>query len=43
MPNIFEKMKILYIQNRIGITQLEKAVEKSWITEEQKQQIINGN
>jgi len=38
---MFDKLKILYIQNRIGIAQLEKAVEKNWITEEQKQQIIN--
>ena len=38
---MFDKLKILYNLNRIGLVQLEKAVTLGWITEEQKQQIIN--
>lgn len=38
---MFDKLKMLYQQKRIGIIQLEKAVEKGWITESQKNEIIN--
>ena len=37
---MFDKLKILYIQNRIGLVQLEKAVTLGWITEEQKLLIV---
>lgn len=39
---MFEKLKILYIQNRIGLLQLEKAVQMKFITEIEKENILNS-
>jgi hypothetical protein len=38
---MFEKLKVLYLANRISDYQLERAVEKGWITQEQME-IIKG-
>ena len=39
---MFERLKFLYNQDRLTEEQLEVAVSKGWIKEEQKQEII-GN
>jgi len=33
-------LRNIYFQGRIGKTELDKAVQKNWITEEQKNMII---
>ncbi|WP_113674227.1 hypothetical protein [Vallitalea guaymasensis] len=38
---MFERLKLLFIQKKIDITSLDKAVENKWITKQQKQQIVN--
>lgn len=38
---MFERIKVLYEQDKINETALAKAVAKKWITEEQKQQIVS--
>ena len=37
---MYERLKFLYNQERLNKEQLEIAVSKGWITEEQKQEII---
>ena len=39
---MFERLKFLYNQGRLTTEQLEVAVSKGWITEEQKQGIISS-
>ena len=39
---MFERLKVLYSQNKINATQLDVAVSKGWITDEQKQLILNS-
>lgn len=39
---MFETLKRLYHDGTIGMAQLENAVTKGWITEEEKQEIIGG-
>lgn len=39
---MFNRLKRLYEQGKIGEEELTNAVEKGWITEEQKDEIING-
>lgn len=39
---MFERLKYLYEQNKINDTGLDNAVNKGWITAEQKNLIING-
>lgn len=36
------RLQFLYDTGKIGINQLNNAVAKGWITEEEKEQIING-
>lgn len=38
---MFETLKRLYLRGDLSIAQLDKAVEKGWITETQKNQIIS--
>lgn len=40
---MFERLKVLYEQGLINEVGLIKAVEKNWITEEQKQQILSAS
>lgn len=40
---MFERLKRLYNEGKLTAEDLEKAVEKGWITEEQKEEIIAGN
>lgn len=40
---MFERLKRLYNEGKIDAEALEKAVEKGWITEEQKNEIIGEN
>ena len=40
---MFERLKRLYEQGKIGKDALKKAVEYGWITEEQMNEIIGGN
>jgi len=40
---MFERLKRLYKAGRIGEAELDQAVEKGWITEEQKQEIMGLN
>lgn len=37
---MYERLKRLYAEDRISNSELAKAVERGWITEEQKQEII---
>lgn len=37
---MFERLSFLFKQERLSEQQLEIAVSKTWITEEQKQEII---
>lgn len=37
---MFERLLFLYVQNRLNVEQLEVAVSKTWITENQKQEIV---
>lgn len=37
---MYERLKALYMQSRLTAQQLEIAVTKGWITEEQRQAII---
>ena len=39
---MFETLKRLYRDKSIGIEQLENAVTKEWITEEEMQEILGG-
>lgn len=39
---MFERLLFLYNQGRLNMQQLEIAVSKTWITEEQKQEIITA-
>ena len=39
---MFERLKALYSQGKLTAAQLDVAVSKGWITEEQKQEIINN-
>lgn len=38
---MFETLKRLYLRGDLSTAQLDKAVEKGWITETQKNQIIS--
>lgn len=38
---MFERLKFLYEQGKLNETALDSAVNKNWITEEQKQEIIS--
>lgn len=38
---MFETLKRLYLRGDLSMSQLDKAVEKGWITETQKNQIIS--
>lgn len=40
---MFERLRRLYREGKIDEAGLESAVEKGWITEEQKNQIISEN
>lgn len=40
---MFNRLKRLYEQGKIGETELEHAVAKGWITEEQKAEIMGEN
>ena len=40
---MFERLLKLYLEERITIQDLDAAVEKGWITEEQKELIIGSN
>lgn len=40
---MFERLLKLYLEGRITIQDLDAAVEKGWITEEQKELIIGSN
>ena len=40
---MFNRLKRLYQEGKIGVTELEAAVAKGWITEEQKAEIIGEN
>jgi hypothetical protein len=37
---MFERLKYLYESGKLAVAQLEVAVSKGWITEDQKQQIV---
>lgn len=39
---MFERLSFLFKQERLSEQQLEIAVSKTWITEEQKQEIITS-
>lgn len=39
---MFETLKRLYLEGRLNEVGLSNAVTKGWITEEQKQEIINS-
>lgn len=39
---MFETLLRLYSQNKLTIVQLENAVAKNWITDEQKDLILNS-
>ncbi|MDT8719707.1 XkdX family protein [Clostridium sp. 19966] len=39
---MFETLKRLYLEGKLTDEKLSNAVIKSWITEEEKQQIINA-
>jgi len=39
---MFEFLKIQFKLGKIGVPELEQAVAKGWITEEQKNTIIEG-
>lgn len=40
---MFERLERLYIEGKITVQDLENAVAKGWITEEQKDIIIGSN
>ena len=40
---MFERLKRLYSEGKIDESGLQAAVDKGWITAEQKQEIMNGN
>lgn len=40
---MFERLKRLYKEGKITIEDLDNAVSKGWITEEQKELIISSN
>lgn len=40
---MFERLKRLYNEGKIDVIGLQKAVDKGWITEEQKEEIIGEN
>ena len=42
MRKMFETLNRLYRDKSIGIEQLENAVTKEWITEEEMQEILGG-
>lgn len=42
MRKVFETLKRLYNDKSIGIEQLENAVTKGWITQEEMQEISGG-
>jgi len=37
---MFERLKRLYLEGKLGADQLNAAVARGWITEEQKQEIL---
>ncbi len=39
---MFNRLKRLYLEGKIGEEELNSAVQKGWITEEQKDEIINS-
>ncbi|MDT8717745.1 XkdX family protein [Clostridium sp. 19966] len=39
---MFETLKRLYLEGRLADEKLSNAVTKGWITEDEKQQIINA-
>lgn len=40
---MFERLKRLYREGKLTKVQLEKAVEKGWITREQWKEIVKGD
>lgn len=40
---MFERLKRLYKEGKITVEDLDAAVEKGWITEEEKEIIISSN
>lgn len=40
---MFERLKRLYREGKLTKAQLEKAVEKGWITREQWKEIVKGD
>lgn len=40
---MFNRLKRLYQEGKIGVTELDTAITKGWITEEQKAEIIGEN
>lgn len=40
---MFERLKRLYKEGKITVEDLDNAVSKGWITEEQKELIISSN
>lgn len=40
---MYERLLFLFKEERLNVEQLEVAVSKGWITEEQKQEIITNN
>lgn len=40
---MYETLERLYQTGQLSLAGLERAVEKEWITEEQKQEIINND
>ena len=39
---MYDRLKALYSSGQLTLEGLEKAVAKGWITEEQKQSIVDG-
>lgn len=40
---MYERLLFLFKQNKLTVEQLEVAVSKTWITEEEKQEILQIN
>ncbi|GMQ64062.1 XkdX family protein [Vallitalea maricola] len=40
---MFERLKILYKKDKVNEDGLAKAVNKKWITQEQKEQIVSAS
>lgn len=40
---MFERLRRLYLEGKISVQDLDNAVAKGWITEEQKELIIASN